>query len=280
MAARKRLTIEQWIIEAMSDADKGAPCTGIALVHVKGMGGAQEEVHFKPLTGATHDPKKLADFFTSRATGFAQDIAGLQSFRLLAFYGESKEPANAHTFTVADGDLAPNDASQWSKHEASPQGMLAQLMKHNEHIMGTMNALVQGFASSLLRDNENLRRENAEATAIVRDVLFNMKEADHKMRMEQLAYSRASAEREMIARALPAVVNHLTGKEVIPQSHADSELLDSLALKVKPEMLQQLVAVGIVSAEEAALLSARFAQTLERKKKEIEEVRQLPPEGT
>src|SRR6185369_4745198 len=76
--ARKRVTVEQAIAAALSDSDKGKPCSAISLVFIKGM--AQEEIHTKQLTGEPQSAEELGAFFVARATGYAQDLPGISNF--------------------------------------------------------------------------------------------------------------------------------------------------------------------------------------------------------
>jgi hypothetical protein len=272
--ARKRITIEQWITEALSDPDKGKACTALSLVHVRGVG--QEEVHTKPLTG-TVKAKDLAEFFIARATGFAQDLAGIQTFRLLAFYG-SNEPQGAFPFTVADGELTGGGESAFAKHEPTQTGLIGQLMKHNEQTMAMALDLAKTMAVSAVQREAAMRQEVSEAQLIVRDVIMNMRKEAHEWRLKELEFQRSSDERRMLGKALPSIINHLSGREVLAGSYADSELLDALAMRVKPEMLQQLIAMNILTQEQGTLLAARFAQAVEERKKEVEALKMVPPE--
>jgi hypothetical protein len=274
--ARKRITIEQWISDALSDGEKGKPCSAFSLVHIKGVG--QEEVYTKQIT-APVQPKQLAEFFIDRATGFAQDLPGMQTFRMLAFYGSS-EPQAALPFTVADGELTGGGESPFAKHEPTQAGLLGQLMKHNEQVMGMMLDLTKSLAVQSIAHEAEMRKEVNDAQMIVRDVIMNMRKEAHDMRMSELAFARSTEDRRLLGKALPTIINQLSGREVIPEAHADSELLDAIAAKIKPHMLQQLIALGILDTNEAALLTARFARATEERRKEIEALKTVPPEET
>ena len=275
--ARKRLTIEQAIKDALADADKGKPCSAITLMYSKGMG--QEEIHSKQLGGEPQDAGQLAQFFVSRATGYAQDIAGISNFKLLFFYG-SNEPQAAHPFTVVEGELTAGGDIPFSKHEPTPTGLLGQLMKHNEVIMSMQTDMVKGLTLAALQREEQQRKEVMEAQMIVRDVIFNMKKEAHEARMTELRFQRETQERQMIGKAIPSVLEQLTGRSITTEAHADSELVDLMAHKVTPEQIKQLMAMGIIPQEFGALLVARFAKTIEREKQEAAAIKQLPPENT
>jgi len=274
--ARKRITIEQWITDAMSDTEKGKPCSAFSLVHIKGVG--QEEIYTKQLT-APVQPKQLAEFFIDRATGFAQDLPGMQTFRMLAFYG-SNEPQAALPFTVVDGELTGGGESPFAKHEPTQSGLLGQLMTHNERMANMMLDLTKSLAVQSIAHEAQMRQEVNEAQLIVRDVIMNMRKEAHDMRMAELTYARSSEDRRLLVKALPTILNQLTGRELVPESHADSELLDAIAAKIKPQMLQQLITLGVLDTNEAALLTARFARATEERRKEVEALKVVPPEET
>jgi hypothetical protein len=123
-----------------------------------------------------------------------------------------------------------------------------------------------------------MRQEVNEAQLIVRDVIMNMRKEAHEMRMAELQFQRSSEDRRLLGKALPTILNQLTGRELIPETHADSELLDAMAAKVNPNMLQHLVTMGILDSNQAALLTARFAKATEERRKELEALKVVPPE--
>lgn len=272
--ARKRITIEQWITDALSDPDKGKACSAFSLVHIKGVG--QEEVYTKQITSPIQ-PKQLAEFFIDRATGFAQDLPGLQTFRMLAFYGSS-EPQAALPFTVAEGELTGGGESPFAKHEPTQVGLLGQLMKHNEQVMSMMLDLTKSLAVQSISHEAQMRQEVNEAQLIVRDVIMNMRKEAHEMKMAELKFQQSTEDRRLLGKALPSIINQLTGREIIAESHADSELLDAMAAKIKPGMIQQLEALNVIGSQEAALLTARFAKATEERRKELEAQKNVPPE--
>lgn len=275
--ARKRLTVEQAIKDALADSDKGKACSAISLVFIKGMG--QEEIHTKQLGGEPQSPDQLATFFISRATGFAQDLPGISNFRLVFFYG-SNEPQGSHPFTVVEGELVAGGDIPFSKHEPTPTGLLGQLMKHNEVIMAMQTDMVKGLTLAALQREEQQRKEVQEAQMIVRDVIFNMRKEAHEARMAELTFQRETQERQMIGRALPSVLAQLTGRDITTEGHADSELIDALATKVTPEQIKQLMTMGVIPQEVGAVLVARFAKAVEKQKQEAAALKSLPPENS
>jgi hypothetical protein len=274
----KRITLEQWITEACQDADKGKDCSLLQLVYLKPGGVGHEDVHSKVIQGP-QDFKSLGMFFTGKACVFAQDLPGMQSFKLLAYYGE-QEPKASHTFTVFEGNVTAGDKAPWSKHEPTAQGMQAQLMKHNETLMGQCVQLVQGLTAALLQRDMAHQQEKAEMTVILRDVILNMKKEDREAKLEQLKFQRESEERAMVARLLPSMVNYATGRELVPENLADTQIIEALALRIKPEQLQMLQASGLVTPEQLLLLTARFKKIRDEHEAKQKAFATAPPEDS
>lgn len=274
----KRITLEKWITDALQDPDKGKPCSGLSLVYVKNAGSGTEEVHTKEFSGPQNFAQ-LAQFFSNKACAFAQDMTGVQTFRLLAFYGQA-EPQAAHTFTVFEGGLTAGETAPWSKHEPTPSGLLAQLMKHNEVLLSDNRQLSQGIIGVLMQSFVEHNKEKAEMHTILRDVLLNMRREEQTMALERMKFERETGERQMIGRVMPEMINYLTGREVVPQSHADSQIIEALGAKIAPQDLQMLVAMGKLTQEEALVLAQRFTKVRDDIEKRKQLIRTLPPEET
>jgi hypothetical protein len=275
--ARKRLTIAQWITQVLGDAEKGKPCSALAVLYVKGVG--QEEIYTKQLDGEPVDAPALAQIFIDRAGAYCQDLPGLQNFRMVAFYGQN-EPQAAFPFTMAEGELTAGQEHGYAKHEVSANGVLGMTMKHLENTQGVMLDLIKTYAVGGLQREAAMRAELNEANVILRDVFFGMNKEKHEQRIAELQFQRTSQERAMIGKVLPSVLNQLAGREILPQEHADTELIDGLAMKVSPESIQKLIQFGAIPADVGALLLSRFQKTWETRKREVEALKTLPPEDS
>lgn len=271
---RKRVTIEQWITTALGDADKGKPCSALSLIYLKTGGIGHEEIHTKQIQGPQNF-SQLAEFFVDKACGYSQDLAGVSTFKMFAFYGDEKQPQASFPFTVADGHLTAGDNTSYSKHDATPTGLLGQLMAHNERIMQMNMALTTSIAT----EGMALRRDLAEATMLVRDAAMSFTQLGNQHQMNVLAFQRETQERDAFAKALPALLNHVTGKEIVPQEFALSGIIDNLAFKVDDAKLKMLVQFGIVSPQEATALGAHFAKVREEKEKRDKLLKSIPNEN-
>ncbi len=82
----------------------------------------------------------------------------------------------------------------------------------------------------------------------------------------------------MFAKALPSLINYVSGREVMPESHADSQLIEAIALKIKPDQLQMLGQMGIFSPEQILVLTNRFTKVREEYEKRQTALATVPPE--
>lgn len=268
---RKRVTIEKWITDACGDADKDAPCSALSLIYIKGIG--HEEIHTRKIDGPQNFAQ-LAELFIEKACAFAQDLAGVQTFKMLAFYGK-QEPQSSFPFTVADGQLTAGDNTSYSKHEATPTGLLGQLMAHNERIMQMNMALTTSIAT----EGMALRRDLAEATMLVRDAAMSFTDRNHAHQLSVLQFQRESEQQAQFAKALPALLNHVTGKEIVPEAFALSGIIDNLAFKVDENKMKLLVQTGTISPQDAQALGAYFQKVREEKAARDKLLKTIPDEN-
>lgn len=284
--AKRRQTVDMWVQSAIADVIDGRQCSAITCLHLKGMGGATEEIVTRPLEPPVN-VKELADHLVGRAEGFAQELAGLQTFKLLAFYGTA-EPHNPFHFTVSDGTVISRTEAMQTAHEPTPTGLLGQLMKHNEQlvqqnmILTQANMqLAQGVLGMCLGPQGVIaqsRQSELEAIAVVKDATLGMLKERKEARLEELKAVQELQTRKAIVDAIPHLVNRWTGHEVFSEQSNDSAIITKLAMKVTPQDLDMLVQMGKLSQEEALILSARFAAIVEGKKKELDALKVVPSE--
>lgn len=284
--AKRRQTVDNWVESVITEVIDGKGCSAIALLHLKGVGGASEEVTTKPIEGTTNH-SELANFFISRAEGFSQDLAGLQTFKLIAFYGTG-EPHNPFHFTTSDGTVMSRSETMMSAHEPTPSGVLGQLMKHNEALMGQNNALVSACMTlsnnvvNMCFGSEGIVQKSIasqmEAIEVVKDSMLDMYKQRKELVIEEAKAAQELQTRKAIIDGIPQLVNRFTGREIFDEKTNDSKIVESLALNVSPQDLDMLVAMGKLKKEQALILAARFASIIEEKKKEADAIKKVPTE--
>ncbi len=284
---KRRQTVDMWVGTVIAEIIDGRPCSAVTCLHLKGVGGATEEVVTRPLTEGPVNVKELADHLIGRAEGFAQELPGLQTFKLLAFYGTA-EPHNPFHFTVSDGTVISRTEAMQTAHEPTPTGLLGQLMNHNMQLTQQNMALTQanmqlaqGVLGMCLGPQGILaqsQQSQLEAIAVVKDATLGMLKERKEARLEELQAVQSLQTRKAIMDAIPHMVNRWTGHEVFSEAANDSTIIAKLAMKVTPQDLDMLVQMGKLSQEEALILSARFAAIVEAKKKELAALKTVPSE--
>ena len=286
MASKKRHTVDSWVESTISEVINGKGCSLISLLHLKGIGGASEEVMSKPIE-VTVNPHDLAENLIGRAEGFSQDLPGLNTFKLIAFYG-SNEAHNPFHFTTSDGSLMSRSETVMSAHEPTPTGVLGQQMKHIEALIAQNNQLVTAnmtTANAIITmcfGPSGLVRESIqsqlEAVAVVKDAMLDM----HRQRKELIIEeSKAVQDLEMkkaVIDFIPKIANRLTGREIIDEKSNRAEMFEMIAEKINPQDLELFVAMGKITKEQALVLSAQFAAIAEEKRKEREALNKVPSE--
>jgi hypothetical protein len=265
----KKLGLEDWILEALTD-DQKEGCRQLSLVHVLGTPGGiiHDEIDVVRLSPATsNDPNVIGARFRHKAQVYAQELIGVQSFMILAFYGASKDPQAKHPFMV-NGETSfqglategPTETGQKQQNmrltEAIVQGSFRQNAMTFDMMIRTFDAITRVNAtlqSQLAQSFEVLFEERTARLADNNE--FRLKENDRKLieKMIDLA---------------PSLINNMTGKDIFPQSSADSALINAIADELTPEKVQALQAV--VPPKLWPLIAKRFEEHL---KKQIEQAK-------
>ena len=286
MASKKRHTVDTWVEAIIGEVIDGKGCSAISCLHLKGVGGATEEVLTKPIEG-TVNHSELANFLIGRAEGFSQDLPGLQTFKLIAFYG-TNEPHNPFHFTTSDGTVMSRSETMMSAHEPTPTGVLGQQMKHIEALISQNNQLVtanmtmaNGIVAMCFGPQGVIQqsiRAQLEAVAVVKDAMLDMSRERKQLIIEESKAAKELQSREAVIKAIPQLVNRFTGREVFDEKNNRAQVLETLALKITPSDMEMLVAMGKLTKEEALILSAQFAAIVDEKRKEIEALKTVPTE--
>jgi hypothetical protein len=262
-------TLQSWIEEVARDDKDGRPISGLALEHV-GPGNFRTGIHGVTFGSKAWTSDELATLFRHKADSYAQELEGTQQFILLAFYGQ-KEAEASHPFKV-DGEVFRDGLGT---EEAGPKGVIQQSMRHLEAMMKATfqkDATLFSEMTAVIRDLGLRYRETAteanDAIRLVHELMREKITAEANQEMKRLEFERASSERKQWIGMVPPAINQLTGREVFPQSFADSKLLDTIGDSLDEEQIEKLMM--ILKPEQAAVLATRFADKLKKAREERE----------
>lgn len=284
MARRK--TLEIWIQEAMLDGvpDQTGPISQIVLCHMVGQ--QRQELHTAKLNkgGKVPTPKELCELLRGKAEAFAQDLPGVQTFQLMAFYTGSQEPTAFQPFMIGQNQdpatmglmtEAPDEKGQTQQRMRWNDGFLSQIFQRQAVMDNHSMAMITKMGDMI----EKLTDDNHQAFDIVKEMIMEKVANDREHEMKVMQYQRSTAERAKWLSFAPALVNTVLGKEVFPQSSEDTALVESIADTLTGEQLMQIGSV--LKPEVMGPLAARMVKYQEKKAREAalaeQAVKQLSP---
>lgn len=270
-----RKTADMWINEAITDPDKDGKCSMISLVHMVGQ--QEKEIHTTKFGGGK-DWKAidLAAMFMDKARTYCQDIHGLQTFQLLAFYDGRTTPQAFFPFTVnsenttgALGTEAPTETGR--TQQLMRQGeMLFQQTYRRQQVQDEFMTRLISMQSTMIKE---LSQENRDAFGIVKEMLMQKALDDHNRAMEQLKFQRETAERKKWMGWAPPLLNTILGKEIFPQSTADTALVEGIADSLTEEDIMKIA--GVLKPEVWGPLAHRMHAYMQKRNLEEEQIKAL-----
>jgi hypothetical protein len=268
-----RKTLESWLREsllAVSIEDE-KKCSMISLVHHQGT--TTKEIRTINMLGSKQwEPRELASLIRNEAETHAGGIPGRQVYEVLRFYGKT-EPEGSYPFACA----GEQEGTMLGTEAPTPVGQLQQDMRFREaqarmYFQATQSVLdtQQKIIESVSKENERLRETHFEAVQLAEAVVMKAAEGEHSHQLQVLKAKRNAAIIEKGVALLPAALNTLLGKEVVPQAIADTALVDSIAESLDDKQLEALF--SILKPEQVALLAPRIEKALDKKMKAKQEV--------
>jgi hypothetical protein len=282
-------TIGNWIGQALNDPDKTyynresnkevpAACVRLALVHNSPSG--EKEVDGVPIGSGYDDDRvlKLAERFFGRAQQDAQGQTGRQQYIIYAFYEGSPEPQSRYPFQL-NGHIVSLDGELGSE-PPTPEGRLSQRMRQDEanfqvYIGATMNLIEKQnrFMEIMSGRLEKSQLENMQMFEALRDARMREVLSDHDLRMKEESAKQKSTMIEGAVKLAPALINRLTGQEIVPHSTEDSAILEALAGALTVDDIQQLnPLLAKLPQSVVGMLMSRLAEIESAKQKRKKEL--------
>jgi hypothetical protein len=259
-----RQSLESWITEAVNDPHQihEGKAWMLTVAHMRGT--TPEEILNIKFGGRSWTAKELAQLIQRKAECYAQDLPGAQqTFCVFVFYNKSTEHGAKHPFVVR-GDEEINGLGSDSP---DGRGVLQQGMRHTEIALGMALRHQKEVNDQLLtafrlvgEQNAVLLKENNDAMAVVKEVMMAKAVEDAETAMALEEYKRKTGERKKLLQLAPAVINQLTGREIFPQSTADTSIIESITETLSEDQLAQLM--NILKPEQAAILAPRMEKIL------------------
>lgn len=271
-----RKSLAKWIDEALVDADKDGPISAIALVHM--LGQQRQELHTVKI-GKTnsYDGASLEKILRGKAEVYAQDMDTVQSFALLAFYGKNTEEGimpfkvlpEINPATAGLSTEAPTEQGRMMQKMRWDDALQMQVYRRQQTMDDHSIRMLEQQDKMLMRSQSMLEKvmaDNMEAFTIVKELLNERAMGQHNHAMEQAKFQRETQEREKLLKFAPVLINTILGREIFPQSTADTALIETIAENVEAEHIAKLAEIGLPPALMGPL-SARVMKAIEDKEK-------------
>jgi hypothetical protein len=283
-APNKPPSIAKWLVECLTDEVTGpdgrrADLAYVAVCHSP----SDKEILTLPLKGKSLDQAgclHLAETLYGRCESDAEGLSGRQRYVLYAFYEGLGASWSRRKPIEVNGHIV-NSFGDHSTEPATPEGRFAQRMRQDEAhsqllIHGNAQLIQQTLNyGTLMADRaERAETRNAEMFLKFQELVMEMMTAQDERERKRLEYERNSKLMEQAAKLAPLLLNTFTGKEIIPQSAADTAILEGLAEALDEESVQKVVAAigDRVPAPVMGLVFQRLGELAEAKKRGKERV--------
>jgi hypothetical protein len=277
---KRKQSLADWIREAMTDDEKSGKITALALVHKNGS--SEREIDAVRFGGRTWKEEDLAARFQGKAESYSQELLGVQEFCLFAFYGERNAPEAAHPFVIQGetgveagfGTFTPDVKGEKMQGMAFNQALVQLCYRQTSILFEAQQRLIETLGSKLgaaLDDNHDL-------FDLCKEMILKAADKEHEHRMSELQFMQSADTRKQLLRMAPALANQFTGKELFPQSMADTSIVEGLLEKLieMPEGTLPLVLTQLgIPAEGQAAIMLRAKQYAEKKAQELEDAKTL-----
>jgi hypothetical protein len=273
-----KLTLAKWMGQRLADPNKrktdGSQAfpTHFAMVHKAGMG--EKEVYSTPLLGKTFDDSStqaLANVFESTADNDCQDMPGRQEYIVYAFYEDSNQPQGRFIYKT-NGHIV-SEPGETATEAPTNEGRLQQRMRHDE---AYSQVLITGMANLVNQQNQFIKvqgdrldattRENTEMFTGFKEMMIREADRNHEHTMAEMKHQRGTELMNRAMKLIPPLANTVSGREIFPQSTADTAIVEALADAIDETMLAQLAPLlAKVPPEMMGVLMSRMESIVKEK---------------
>jgi hypothetical protein len=220
-------------------------CNSFILYHMKN-GTVEDELHTQALGSKKWDPATLASRFDDIAATHASGIPGRQQYFIKPVFNDDIVVAPKYTF----GKAGETQDIGIGTEGPSPQGLLGQMMRHNETMMRIMTIHTEALAETQQHIIEqqthqinSLTNENVEAFKAIKEMVIEQVKTEHNGQAELLEYERRTKQQQFLLSLAPGLINKVIGKNVLPQSSVAESVIEQLKATLDPEQIAKIAEI-------------------------------------
>lgn len=239
---------------ARSSGNTRAPLSRLLLMHMDpSKRGSNVESVVVPAKVEAGWAQQTATWLFEAATSDARAQPGpVESYAVLAYFGEADKPLCRHSMRVRGGDAAEeeDDSDPSSSEPANSTGALAQMMRHNEALMKMATTGSQRTIESLTRQlavmSGNVERALAkqmEAAEAVEKAASRKHERELETAIVAAREKRLDELTGMAMPLVPMIANKLAGVKMLPGGIKQGDGVRSLVASITEDQVGQLMQV-------------------------------------
>lgn len=184
---------------------------------------------------------------------------------------ERDVPFHSVAFKIEPQNLA-NDSDSVSSEPATSEGLLGQLMRHNNelhrqstHAMGTLTYHLARTVEKQSDQIEKLMADRIGTIEVMEELMSRKHDREISTQQTQAKISRDKELFEKIMQLGPVILNKLAGKEIVRQKDT---ILESVVVQfmdtIKPEHLDRIADSGVLDRQQMILFSTILEQVTKR----------------
>lgn len=258
---RKKLV--QWIRMQQASAFDGATLYRLILRHAMGGNKASSVAEFD-VSNPENSPEDIASLITEAANDDAEGLGGLQKYTVSSYFSDDPDHVRAR-FSFR---LLVDEHDTGEVHDSEPAtsaGLLAQMMRHNEAMMRVTVMSMSEIARIQTRQIERLASQNEDLTTkhlnmmeMMEEVMTAKDEREVRRMEVKNKLDNQAAIVDKIGLLLPAVVNRISGKNLLPSKTTPEQMM--LDKFLESFSLEQMQGLGNVLKPEQMMIVMELYQ--------------------
>jgi len=260
--------IERWFAQVLyTGDDKHGDLHRIALFHI---GKRLDEIWGEEYEEGT-SPADYTRLVLLEAESDAESMGGLQKYSLQAFHGKRKTATRKMRFRLAGGE---DLEAEGEMTEAGATGLVKQSHRHIEATMkvalGTVEAMMRRQERAIARAEaraEKAEDRHFEMLKLQEDLLSLRQERELEMLKAQNMEKRIDEGLETVKLLAPAVVNRISGKQLLPENASPGEQsLNAFIESLEPEQMEKLATANILKPPQMIAIMELINSRLDKDK--------------
>lgn len=275
------IQIGDWLRKhVLTYSDEKGDCDKLIIRHFTHDGRLQGDVSTIRIDKEIFEQENGIDWIVQQvceaAQGHADSLAsGVQTFGVYAHYRSDSSYSPHRKFRVAAQEsVDPANHGLEPSEPATPQGLLSQLMRHNEANTRLSVTQSSNLVQILMEDNRSQRQliermlaQSVDLAGMMQEMMDNATHRRIEEKKAETTQQITSTIFEHLKLILPVIFNKLAGEKIAPESDASFTMFAAL-WETMPEAQQQDFVTKFLNPAQATVF-ANFLELYEKRKRQL-----------